>query len=68
LLEKHGQIGSPRALKVAMALRHQGEIGTLKALLRITPPGAKRDQYAEKLRVRYKLRRAVWSGYRDAVE
>jgi GT2 family glycosyltransferase len=68
LLEKHQKLGSPLGLKVLLALRHQAEIETLLVLLKVTPKGAKRDQYAEKLRVRRKLRRAVWSGYRDTLE
>jgi GT2 family glycosyltransferase len=68
LLEKHQKLGSPAAVKLAMALRHRAEIETLRVLLRVTPPGAKRDLYAEKLRVRHKLQKAVWSGYRGAVE
>jgi GT2 family glycosyltransferase len=68
LLEKHRKLGSPAALKVLLALRHVAEIGTLRVLLGVTEPGARRDLYAEKLRVRHKLSRAVWKGYRDAFE
>jgi GT2 family glycosyltransferase len=68
LLEKHGKLGSALGVKLALALRHQAEIETLSVLLKVTPPGAKRDLYAEKMRVRRKLRRSVWSGYRDAFE
>jgi N-acetylglucosaminyl-diphospho-decaprenol L-rhamnosyltransferase len=68
LLEKHQKLGPAAALKVLLALRHQAEIETLQVLLRVTPAGAKRDLYAEKLRVRHKLRQSVWSGYRDARE
>jgi GT2 family glycosyltransferase len=67
LLEKHGMLGSPAGLKALLALRHLAEIETLLVLLRVTPPGARRDLYAEKLRVRRKLSRAVWGGYREAL-
>jgi GT2 family glycosyltransferase len=67
LLAKHRKLPAPAAFKLLLALRHALEIETLLALLLVTPEGPRRDLYAEKLRVRYKLGRAVWSGYREAV-
>jgi GT2 family glycosyltransferase len=67
LLAKHRKLPAPAAFKVLLALRHALEIETLLALLLVTPPGPRRELYADKLRVRYKLGRAVWSGYREAV-
>lgn len=67
LLAKHQKLPAPAALKLVMAVRHVLEIETLLALLLVTPEGPRRELYAEKLRVRYKLVRAVRSGYREAV-
>jgi len=68
LLEKHQKLARRGPLKGLLGLRHLAEIETLVALLMLTPPGARRDLYAEKLRVRKKLIRTVWTGYRDAHE
>lgn len=67
LLAKHRKLSAPGALKLLLAVRHALEIETLLALLLVTPQGPRRELYAEKLRVRYKLGRAVWSGYREAL-
>jgi GT2 family glycosyltransferase len=67
LLAKHRKLPAPAALKLVLSLRHVLEIETLLALLLVTPEGPRRALYAEKLRVRYKLGRAVWSGYREAI-
>lgn len=65
LLEKHGALGSPAALKTIMALRHVAEAETLLVLIGLTS-GERRELYREKLRMRWKLFRTVWGGYRNA--
>lgn len=67
LLEKHHKFGSVGAVKLLLALRHVAEIETLLVLGMVTE-GPRRELYREKLRVRRKLMRTVWSGYRDALE
>jgi GT2 family glycosyltransferase len=68
LLDKHEKLGHAGGLKLLLAARHLAEIQTLWALLLATRAGARHDGYREKLRVRRKLIRTVWSGYRDAIE
>jgi GT2 family glycosyltransferase len=67
LLEKHHKLRAATAVKVLLALRHTAEIQTLVALRAVTR-GQRRAFYGEKLRVRKKLIRTVWTGYRDAIE
>jgi GT2 family glycosyltransferase len=65
LLEKHGKVPFPRALKAALALRHVTEAVTLLGVIG-TSSGERRAFYREKLRVRRRLLETVWSGYRRA--
>ena len=66
LLEKHRALPAPTALKTVLALRHMAEAETLLMLIGVTR-GERRELYREKLRMRWKLFRTVWGGYRDAV-
>lgn len=68
LLEKHGKLGAEGLLKASLLLRHVAEIETLLVLIGTARDGARRGQYLEKLRVRQRLIRSMWSGYRDAVQ
>jgi GT2 family glycosyltransferase len=65
LLEKHGKLPFPTALKAALALRHVTEALTLLGVIG-TSSGERRAFYREKLRVRRRLLETVWSGYRHA--
>jgi GT2 family glycosyltransferase len=66
LLEKHGALPAPIALKTVLALRHVAEAEALLFLIGLTH-GERRELYREKLRMRWKLFQTVWGGYRDAV-
>jgi GT2 family glycosyltransferase len=65
LLEKHRKLGWPPGVKACLALRHMAEMQTLVAVIAATQ-GDRREFYREKLRVRGRLLRTVWSGYRHA--
>lgn len=67
LLEKHGKLGFPAGVKGALALRHLCEAQTLLLAIGATR-GERRAFFREKLRVRGRLLKTVWSGYRDATE
>ena len=67
LLEKHKKLGPVPVVKLLLALRHLAEMETL-VVLGATTSDPRRATYREKLRVRKKLFRTVWSGYRDAFE
>ena len=65
LLEKHGKLPFPTALKAVLTLRHLTEAQVLLVAIG-TSAGERRAFYREKLRVRRRLLETVWSGYRDA--
>jgi GT2 family glycosyltransferase len=68
LLEKHGKLGAEGLLKASLLLRHVAELETLLLLIGTSRNAAARELYLEKLRVRRRLIRNMWSGYRDAVQ
>jgi GT2 family glycosyltransferase len=67
LLEKHGKMRFSTGVKTALTLRHLCESQTLLLAIGATR-GERRAFFREKLRVRGRLLKTVWSGYRHATE
>jgi GT2 family glycosyltransferase len=68
LLDKHRKLGPEGLLKATLLLRHLAEVETLLVMIGTAREASRRELYREKLRVRGRLIRSMWSGYRDAVQ